>query len=120
TNIEGGASLTILATALVDTGSRMDDAIYEEVKGTGNMELHLHRHLANRRILPSIDMMKSGTRKEEFLISQNQLDKMWMSRNTMQDTQEFTERLLGKLKETETNKNCIESIERDMQKGNKK
>src|SRR5699024_11270270 len=81
-NIEEGASFTILATALVDTGSRMDDVIYEEFKGTGNMELHLDRHLANRRIFPSIDIMKSGTRKEELLISKNQLDKMWMIRNT--------------------------------------
>ena len=119
-NIEEGGSFTILATALVDTGSRMDDVIYEEFKGTGNMELHLDRHLANRRIFPSIDIMKSGTRKEELLISKNQLDKMWMIRNTMQDTQEFTERFLRRLKETETNKNFLESIERDMQKGNKK
>src|SRR5699024_8544041 len=81
-NIEEGGSITILATALVDTGSRMDDVIYEEFKGTGNMELHLDRHLANRRIFPSIDIMKSGTRKEELLISKNQLDKMWMIRNT--------------------------------------
>src|SRR5699024_319856 len=119
-NIEEGGSFTILATALVDTGSRMDDVIYEEFKGTGNMELHLDRHLANRRIFPSIDIMKSGTRKEELLISKNQLDKMWMIRNTMQDTQEITERFLRRLKETETNKNVLESIERDMQKGNKK
>jgi len=119
-NIEEGGSFTILATALVDTGSRMDDVIYEEFKGTGNMELHLDRHLANRRIFPSIDIMKSGTRKEELLISKNQLDKMWMIRNTMQDTQEFTERFLRRLKETETNENFLESIERDMQKGNKK
>src|SRR5699024_6187151 len=86
-NIAEGGSCTILATALGDTGSRMDDVIYEEFKGTGNMELHLDRHLANRRIFPSIDIMKSGTRKEELLISKNQLDKMWMIRNTMQDTQ---------------------------------
>src|SRR5690625_280230 len=119
-NIEEGGSFTILATALVDTGSRMDDVIYEEFKGTGNMELHLDRHLANRRIFPSIDIMKSGTRKEELLISKNQLDKMWMIRNTMQDTQEFTERFLRRLKETETNENFLESIERDMQKRNKK
>src|SRR5690625_4344465 len=119
-NIEEGGSFTILATALVDTGSRMDDVIYEEFKGTGNMELHLDSHLANRRIFPSIEIMKSGTRKEELLISKNQLDKMWMIRNTMQDTQEFTERFLRRLKETETNENFLESIERDMQKGNKK
>src|SRR5690625_845117 len=119
-NIEEGGSFTILATALVDTGSRMDDVIYEEFKGTGNMELHLDRHLANRRIFPSIDIMISGTRKEELLISKNQLDKMWMIRNTMQDTQEFTERFLRRLKEEETNENFLESIERDMKKRNKK
>src|SRR5699024_11465095 len=109
----------ILATALVDTGSRMDDVIYEEFKGTGNMELHLDRHLANRRIFPSIDIMKSGTRKEELLISKNQLDKMWMIRNTIQDTQEFTERFLRRLKETDTNENFLESIECDKQQRNK-
>src|SRR5699024_1031899 len=119
-NIEKGRSFTVLATALIDTCSRMDDVIYEEFKGTGNIELHVDRHLANRRIFPSIDIMKSGTRKEELLISKNQLDKMWMIRNTMQDTQEFTERFLRRLKETETNKNFLESIARDMQKGNKK
>jgi len=119
-NIEEGGSFTILATALVDTGSRMDDVIYEEFKGTGNMELHLDRHLANRRIFPAIDIMKSGTRKEELLVSKNQLDKMWTIRNTMQDTQEYTERFLRRLKETETNADFLDSIERDMQKGNKK
>src|SRR5699024_4736103 len=119
-NIEEGGSFTILATALVDTGSRMDDVIYEEFKGTGNMELHLDRHLANRRIFHSIDIMKSGTRNEEMLISKNQLDKMWMIRNTMQDTQDITERFLSRVKETETNENYLESIEHDMQKRNKK
>src|SRR5690625_5113758 len=119
-NIEEGGSFTILATALVDTGSRMDDVIYEEFKGTGNMELHLDRHLANRRIFPSIDIMKSGTRKEELLVPKNHLDKMWAIRKTMQDSNDFLERFLRRIKETETNKNFLESIERDMQKGNKK
>src|SRR5699024_3124812 len=119
-NIEEGGSFTILATALVDTGSRMDDVIYEEFIVTGNMELHLDRHLAIRRIYTSIDIMKSGTHKEKFLITKNQLDKMWMIRNTMKDTQKFTERFLRRLKETETNENFLESIERDMQKRNKK
>ena len=119
-NIEEGGSFTILATALVDTGSRMDDVIYEEFKGTGNMELHLDRHLANRRVFPAIDIMKSGTRKEELLVSKNQLDKMWTIRNTMQDTQEYTERFLRRLKETDSNEEFLDSIERDMQKGNKK
>src|SRR5699024_10585045 len=119
-NIEEGGSFTILATALVDTGSRMDDVIYEEFKGTGNMELHLDRHLANRRIFPSIDIMKSGTRKEELLVSKNQLDQRCMNINAMQETQEFTQRYLRRIKETQTNKNFREAIERDMQKANKK
>ncbi len=115
-NIEEGGSFTILATALVDTGSRMDDVIYEEFKGTGNMELHLDHHLANRRIFPAIDIMKSGTRKEELLVSENQLDKMWTIRNTMQDTQEFTERFLRRLKQTKTNEDFLDSIDDDMNK----
>ena len=119
-NIEEGGSFTILATALVDTGSRMDDVIYEEFKGTGNMELHLDRHLANRRIFPAIDIMKSGTRKEELLVSSNQLDKMWTIRNTMQDTQEFTERFLRRLKDTKSNKDFLDSIDRDMKRTGKK
>lgn len=82
-NIEEGGSFTILATALVDTGSRMDDVIYEEFKGTGNMELHLDRNLANRRIFPAIDILRSGTRKEELLVDKQQLDKMWAIRKTM-------------------------------------
>src|SRR5699024_9754664 len=82
-HIEEGSSCTILATALVDTGSRMDDVIYEEFKGTGNMELHLDRSLAERRIFPSIDILRSGTRKEELLVTKDQLEKMWMIRKTM-------------------------------------
>src|SRR5699024_6236048 len=85
-NIEEGGSMTILATALVDTGSRMDDVIYEEFKGTGNMELHLDRNLAERRIFPAIDILRSGTRKEELLVPKNHLDKMWAIRKTMQDS----------------------------------
>src|SRR5699024_1249095 len=87
-NIEEGGSMTILATALVDTGSRMDDVIYEEFKGTGNMELHLDRSLAERRIFPAIDLIRSGTRKEELLVTKNHLEKMWASRKTMQDSQD--------------------------------
>ncbi len=115
-NIEEGGSFTILATALVDTGSRMDDVIYEEFKGTGNMELHLDRHLANRRVFPAIDIMKSGTRKEELLVSENQLEKMWTIRNTMQDTLEFTERFLRRIKETKTNEEFLDSIDKEMKK----
>ena len=110
-NIEEGGSLTILATALVDTGSRMDDVIYEEFKGTGNMELHLDRSLAERRIFPSIDIMRSGTRKEELLVSKDHLEKMWMIRKTMQDSHDFTERFLRRLKHTKTNEEFLQSID---------
>ncbi len=113
-NIEEGGSLTILATALVDTGSRMDDVIYEEFKGTGNMELHLDRSLAERRIFPSIDILRSGTRKEELLVSKDHLDKMWMIRKTMQDSHDFTERFLRKLKSTKTNEEFFESVDKEI------
>lgn len=93
-NIEEGGSLTILATALIDTGSRMDEVIYEEFKGTGNMELHLDRNLAERRIFPALDIRRSGTRKEELLIPQEQLDKLWAIRKTFTDAPDFTERFL--------------------------
>src|SRR5699024_7341217 len=92
--IEACGSFTILSTALVDTGSRMDDVIYEEFKGTGNMELHLDRSLAERRIFPSIDILRSGTRKEELLVTKDQLEKMWMIRKTMRDSNDFIDRFL--------------------------
>lgn len=110
-NIEEGGSLTILATALIDTGSRMDDVIYEEFKGTGNMELHLDRSLAERRIFPSIDILRSGTRKEELLVSRDHLEKMWMIRKTMQDSHDFTERFLRRLKNTKNNEEFFQSID---------
>jgi len=113
-NIEEGGSFTILATALVDTGSRMDDVIYEEFKGTGNMELHLDRGLAERRIFPSIDILRSGTRKEELLVSKDHLEKMWMMRKTMQDSHEFFERFLRRLKNTETNEEFFESVDKEL------
>lgn len=94
-NIEEGGSLTILATALVDTGSRMDEVIYEEFKGTGNMELHLDRKLSERRIFPSIDISRSGTRKEELLIAGEQLDVLWKLRRK---SQEPTELLINTIK----------------------
>ena len=97
-NIEAGGSLTILATALVDTGSRMDDMIYEEFKGTGNMELHLDRKLSERRIFPAIDIGRSSTRKEELLISKAELDTLWQLRNLFTDSTDFTERFIRKLK----------------------
>ena len=113
-NIEEGGSLTILATALVDTGSRMDDVIYEEFKGTGNMELHLDRSLAERRIFPSIDILRSGTRKEELLVSEDQLEKMWLIRRTMQDSQDFTERFIRRLKATKNNEEFFQKIDEEL------
>mgnify|MGYP001943294076 CR=1 FL=1 len=113
-NIEEGGSLTILATALVDTGSRMDDVIYEEFKGTGNMELHLDRSLAERRIFPSIDILRSGTRKEELLVSEDQLEKMWLIRRTMQDSQDFTERFIRRLKSTKNNEEFFQKIDEEL------
>lgn len=113
-NIEEGGSFTILATALVDTGSRMDDVIYEEFKGTGNMELHLDRSLAERRIFPAIDILRSGTRKEELLIPKDHLEKMWAIRNTMQDSHDFLERFLKRLKATETNDEFFEMMDQEM------
>lgn len=102
-NIEAGGSLTILATALVDTGSRMDDVIYEEFKGTGNMELHLDRNLSERRIYPAIDIRRSSTRKEELLLDKKELDILWQLRNLFTDSSDFTERFLRVLKSTQTN-----------------
>ena len=110
-NIEEGGSLTILATALVETGSRMDDVIYEEFKGTGNMELHLERRLAERRIFPAIDIRRSGTRREELLLSKEELDKLWALRKTMSDHPDFTEGFLRKLKQTETNEEFLETLQ---------
>ncbi|WP_313629429.1 transcription termination factor Rho [Enterococcus italicus] len=103
-NIEEGGSLTIIATALVDTGSRMDDVIYEEFKGTGNMELQLSRQLAERRIFPAIDLKKSSTRKEDLLMDSDQLEETWRLRNQMQgDSLDYTEQLIRFMKKTENN-----------------
>ncbi|MFP7492612.1 transcription termination factor Rho [Terribacillus saccharophilus] len=115
-NIEEGGSFTILATALVDTGSRMDDVIYEEFKGTGNMELHLDRSLAERRIFPAIDMVRSGTRKEELLVPKSQLDKMWAIRKTMQDSHDFAERFLRRLKASKNNEEFLANMEEEMKR----
>ncbi|MBP1934001.1 transcription termination factor Rho [Ammoniphilus resinae] len=111
-NIEEGGSLTILATALIDTGSRMDDVIYEEFKGTGNMELHLDRRLAERRIYPAIDIRRSGTRREELLLTKEELDKIWTMRKTMTENPEYTELFLRKIGETKTNAEYLEQIEK--------
>jgi transcription termination factor Rho len=115
-NIEEGGSLTILATALVDTGSRMDDVIYEEFKGTGNMELHLDRSLAERRIFPAIDIRRSGTRKEELLIQQDHLDKLWAIRKAMSDQHDFAEKLMRKLKQSKTNHEFFEVLTEEAKK----
>jgi len=111
-NIEEGGSLTIIATALVDTGSRMDDVIFEEFKGTGNMELHLDRKLVDKRIFPSIDINSSGTRKEELLVSPDVLNKMWILRKVLNplSTVESMEFLLSKLKGTKNNKEFLEMM----------
>ncbi|ATP38955.1 transcription termination factor Rho [Solibacillus sp. R5-41] len=115
-NIEEGGSLTILATALVDTGSRMDEVIYEEFKGTGNLELHLDRHLAERRIFPALDIRRSGTRKEELLIPKDQLEKLWAIRKTFSDSTDFSEKFLRKLRTTKTNEEFFEKLDTDMKR----
>ena len=111
-NIEHGGSITILATALVDTGSRMDDVIFEEFKGTGNMELHLDRKLSEKRIFPAIDIYKSGTRREELLMSQEELEAVWTMRKAMSNrsTQEVTEEVIDNLAHTRNNRDFIEII----------
>jgi transcription termination factor Rho len=110
-NIEEGGSLTILATALVETGSRMDDIIYEEFKGTGNMELHLDRKLSERRIFPALDIRRSGTRREELLLDKEALDKLWAIRKSMNDSMEFVEGFLKKLSNTKTNQEFLDSLD---------
>ncbi|GGE28575.1 transcription termination factor Rho [Pullulanibacillus camelliae] len=112
-NIEEGGSLTILATALIDTGSRMDDVIYEEFKGTGNMELHLDRRLAERRIFPAIDIRRSGTRKEELLIPKEHLDQLWTMRKTMDESTDFIEFFYKRLKKTKTNEEFFRLFEKE-------
>jgi len=111
-NIENGGSLTIIATALIETGSRMDDVIFEEFKGTGNMELHLDRRLSEKRIFPALDIQKSGTRREELLLSQKELEGIWAIRKAMSNmgTADVTEMIINKLMQTKTNKEFIDSI----------
>lgn len=113
-NIEAGGSLTILSTALVETGSRMDDVIYEEFKGTGNMELHLDRSLSERRIYPAIDIRRSSTRKEELLLDKTELDVLWQLRNLFTDAPDFTERFLKILKQTKTNEEFFDVLRQRM------
>lgn len=110
-NVEDGGSLTIIATALVDTGSRMDDVIYEEFKGTGNMEIHLSRQLAQRRIFPAIDIVKSSTRKDDLLHTEEETEAAYRLRQGVtHDSLEFTERFISTLNKTETNKAFIEQV----------
>ncbi|MDG4553770.1 MAG: transcription termination factor Rho [Candidatus Competibacter sp.] len=113
-NIEEGGSLTILATALIDTGSRMDDVIYEEFKGTGNMEIHLDRRISEKRVFPAIDINRSGTRREELLTEADDLQKMWILRKLLHPMDELQamEFMLERLKSTKTNKDFFESMKR--------
>jgi len=114
-NIEEGGSLTIIATALIDTGSRMDEVIFEEFKGTGNLELILDRRLQDRRIFPALDLYKSGTRKEELILTENELNRLWILRKLLSEmnTIEQMEFLTEKMKRTKTNKEFLESMSTD-------
>ena len=119
-NIEEGGSLTILSTALIDTGSRMDDVIYEEFKGTGNMELHLSRELAERRVFPAIDIKRSSTRKEELLVSKEQLEETWKIRRLMKgDSLGYTEQLLEMMRQTKNNEELCLAL-KDVSLSNKR
>jgi transcription termination factor Rho len=111
-NIENGGSLTIISTALIDTGSRMDEVIFEEFKGTGNMELHLDRRIADRRVFPAFDLIRSGTRKEELLTAKQNLNRIWILRRLLQemnpvDAMEF---IIDKMRKTETNQAFLDSM----------
>ena len=112
--MEEGGSLTIIATALIDTGSRMDDVIFEEFKGTGNMEVHLDRRMAEKRIYPSINVNRSGTRREELLLKQDVLQKVWVLRKLLypMDELEATEFLVDKLRATKNNAEFFDSMRR--------
>jgi transcription termination factor Rho len=111
-NIEEGGSLTIIATALVETGSRMDDVIFEEFKGTGNMEVHLDRKLSDKRVFPAIDLQKSGTRKEELLIPKKDLDRIWVLRRVLTPLSpvEQMELVLDRLEKSKTNGEFLASM----------
>lgn len=113
-NVEEGGSLTIIATALIDTGSKMDEVIYEEFKGTGNMELHLNRKIAEKRVFPAIDFNRSGTRREELLTTPDELQKMWILRKIVHEMSEVDamEFLIGKLSMTKTNDEFFDAMKR--------
>jgi transcription termination factor Rho len=112
-NIEEGGSLTIIATALIDTGSRMDDVIFEEFKGTGNSEIHLDRRLSDKRLFPAIDLQRSGTRKEELLISKEDLNRIWVMRRVLNPLSpvEQMEVVLERLGKTKTNADFLASMQ---------
>jgi transcription termination factor Rho len=113
-NIEEGGSLSIIATALVETGSKMDEVIYEEFKGTGNLELHLDRKIAEKRIYPAINVRRSGTRREELLMKEDELQRAWILRRLLNDMEDIsaTEFLLDKLKDFKTNDEFFQSMKR--------
>ena len=114
-NVEEGGSLTILATALVDTGSKMDEVIYEEFKGTGNMEVHLDRKIAEKRVYPAINIRRSGTRREDLLMSEAEIQRVWILRkllHSMDDDTASLEFLLDKLRDTKTNDEFFQSMKR--------
>lgn len=115
-NIENGGSLTILATALIDTGSRMDEVIFEEFKGTGNMEINLDRRLVDKRVFPAIDLFRSGTRKEELLINEEELNRIWILRKVLSQMTEVEamELLVDKLGKTKTNKDFMKMMSQGM------
>ncbi len=119
-NTDEGGSLTIIATCLIDTGSRMDDLIYEEFKGTGNMEVHLDRRLAERRVFPAINIERSGTRREELLLDEETLKQVWLLRRMVSmissDSVNFTEgteRILDRMKKTKTNAEFLATLNRE-------
>ena len=119
-NIEEGGSLTVIATCLIDTGSRMDEVIYEEFKGTGNMELHLDRRLAERRVYPAIDIQRSGTRHEELLLDENTLRQIWIVRrmitmigNNSPNSTEASERILERLAKTSSNAEFLSTLTKE-------
>jgi len=117
-NIEEGGSLTIIATALIDTGSRMDDMIFEEFKGTGNMEINLDRNLADKRIFPAINILRSGTRHEELLFSAEELRAVWQLRRVLAalEPEQATELLIDRLQHTRSNREFLQIVMKDLQR----
>jgi transcription termination factor Rho len=113
-NIEEGGSLTIIATALIETGSRMDDVIYEEFKGTGNMELHLDRRIAEKRVFPAININRSGTRREELLTKEDEMQKIWLLRKVLHPMDELAamEFVLERLRATKSNGDFFDAMKR--------